>query len=229
MHGPLSAIFLVCFLFGSIFTLISLLTGAAHLALPGGHGLHVGNLHLGHLGHVAHAGHGAGAGQGHMAGGREGASPLNAGSLLAFLAWFGGVGYLLLNLSPLALLIVVVLAVLAGLIGASLIFFFLLKVLMPAQTVVDPEAYRLEGTAARVTARIPTGATGEIIYTKAGTRRSDAARSIDGEPIQRNEEVVILSYKRGIAYVQTMKRYLNSPAAEIAERLTALEDRTEQD
>jgi len=217
MHGPLSAIFLISFLFGASFTFLSLLTGAAHLSLPGGHGLHLGHLHLGrlHFGHAAHAARGSEA------------SPLNAGSLLAFLAWFGGVGYLLLNLSPLALVIVVILAVLAGLIGAALIFLFLLKVLMPAQTVVDPESYRLDGTAARITASIPAGGTGEIIYSKAGTRRSDAARSIDGSPIGRNQEVVILSYKRGIAYVQTMKRYLSSPASEIAERLAALEERTE--
>ena len=221
MHGPLSAVFLICFLFGASFTFLSLLSGTAHLSLPGGHGLHLGHLHLGHLhfGHAAHAGHTTHAG--------NDASPFNAGSLLAFLAWFGGAGYLLLNLSPLALAIVVLLAILAGLIGAGLIFLFLLKVLMPAQTVLDPETYRLDGTAARITAGIPAGGTGEIIYSKAGTRRSDAARSIDGEPIGRNEEVVILSYNRGIAYVQTLKRYLGSPASEIAERLAALQDRSE--
>lgn len=222
MHGLLSAIFLVCFLFGAIFTFLSLLTGAAHLSLPGGHGLHLGHLHLGH----AHLGHGAHAGHAGHAGNRDSASPFNAGSILAFIAWFGGAGYLLLNLSPLALAIVVVLAVLAGLIGAGLIFLFLLKVLIPAETVLDPEDYRLDGTPARITAGIAAGGTGEIIYSKAGTRRSDAARSIDGEPIGRNEEVVILSYKRGIAYVQTLKRYLGSPASEIAERLAALDERT---
>ena len=104
MLDPLSVFFLICFLLGSGLSILSFVTGAAHLSLPGGHGLHVGHLgHLGHLGHVAHAGHaGPTAGGGH---GSEGVPIFNAGSLLAFLAWFGGVGYLLHALSPLALLL----------------------------------------------------------------------------------------------------------------------------
>ncbi|MGI8553758.1 MAG: hypothetical protein ACR2PL_23660 [Dehalococcoidia bacterium] len=206
MHDSLSALFLVCFLFGIGLTVISLLTGAAHVSLPGAHGLHLG-----------HAGAGAHAGQQHTI------SALNLGSLLAFLTWFGGIGYVLHDFSPLALVLVLVLAILAGLVGAMVIVLFLFKVLLPAQTIVDPETYRLDGTAARVTARIAAGATGEITYSKAGARRSDAAQSIDGESIGRDEEVVILSYQRGIAYVQTMKKYLNSPASEVAERLAAIQ------
>ena len=150
-------------------------------------------------------------------------SPINVGSLLAFLIWFGGVGFLLHAFSPLVLLLVILLALLAGLGGAAIIALFLVKVLIPAQTVIDPSQYRLDGTSGRITATIPAGGTGEITYSKAGTRRSDAARSIDEQAVPHGSEVVILGYRRGIAYVQTLDRYLNSPASEVAGRLAALE------
>lgn len=208
MHHTFSSFFLVCFLFGVTFTALSLLTGAAHISLPGGHG--------------GHAGHGGSARS-------DSISPLNLGVLLAFVLWFGGAGYLLRRFTPTPLLLVVLVAVVAGLAGAALVLLFLTKVLAPAQTVTDPEAYRLEGTQARVTAGIPASGTGEIIYSKAGTRRSDAARNIEGAAIGRNEKVVILRYHRGTAYVQTLTSYLQSSAREVAERLAAIEQSVSDD
>jgi hypothetical protein len=153
----------------------------------------------------------------------ESISPLNLGSVLAFLAWFGGIGYLLHTLSPLAAILVLPLAVMAGIAGGGVILLFLVRVLLPAQTRIDAGSYKLEGTPARVTATIATGETGEITYAKAGTRRSDAARSIDGQAIARGNEVVILTYRHGIAYVQTMQHYLGTSAAALAGQITALE------
>jgi hypothetical protein len=206
MLDALGTFYLICFLFGAVFIALSLVTGAAHLPLPGAHSLH--------LGHAVH---------GH-AGGQRAGSFLNVGSALAFLLWFGGIGFLLHVLSPLALVLVLLLSLLAGLAGAGAIAFFLFKVLLPAQTVMDSAQYRLDGTPGRITAAIPAGGTGEITYSKAGTRRSDAARSVDGEAIAHGEEVVILTYKRGVAYVQSLKKYLGSSATDIAGRLSALEN-----
>lgn len=209
MVDQLSALFLICCSFGVILSAITWLTGAAHLPILGAHALHIG-----HAMHVHPAAHGS------M---QETSSPFNLGSVLAFLIWFGGVGFLLHALSALALLLVVVLASLAGLAGAVVIALFLVKVLVPAQTIVDPNQYRLDGTSGRITAAIPAGGTGEITYSKAGTRRSDAARSIDDQALPHGAEVVIMGYRRGVAYVQTLDRYLNSPASEVAGRLAALE------
>src|SRR5260370_41641702 len=73
-----SAFYLICFLVGFGMSLVSLLSGSVHLHLP----------HL-HLDHGVHLGHG------HGGGGSSGASWFNLGTLAAFLAWFGGTGYLL--------------------------------------------------------------------------------------------------------------------------------------
>jgi hypothetical protein len=46
------------------------------------------------------------------------------------------------------------------------------------------------------------GGIGEIIFSQTGARRSTAARSEDGSPIQRGAEVVVIRYERGVAYVR---------------------------
>jgi hypothetical protein len=210
MLDALSTGLLICFLFAVSLSALSLFTGIAHLPLSDGHGLHLS------LPHNLHA---------PAPGARDGGGlPLNIGSILAFLIWFGGIGFLLHSLSPLGLLLVLVLSIIAGAAGATAIGYLLVKVLIPAQTVVDPGQYRLEGTPGSITAAIPASGTGEITYSKAGTRRSDAARSIDGNAMPHGEEVVILGYKRGIAYVQPLEKYLSTPASEIAGRLAELEN-----
>lgn len=73
---------------------------------------------------------------------------------------------------------------------------------------MDPEEYRLKGTVARVTVRIPPDGVGEIIFSKAGVRRSEAARSLRGEPIGRDTEVVIVEYVRGVAKVVPLEESL---------------------
>ncbi len=217
MFDALSTFFLVCFLFGAVLSALSLLSGAAHLPLPGAHALH-----FGHALHLPGPAHGNAPTRGDM-------PSINFGSVLAFLAWFGGIAFLLHALSSLALIVVLLLSLLSGLGGAALLALFLIRVLVPAQTIMEPAQYRLDGTTGRITAAIPAGGTGEITYSKAGTRRSDGARSIDGQAIPHGEEVVIVAYERGIAYVQPLQRYLTSSAAEIAARLAALQhERTDR-
>jgi hypothetical protein len=46
------------------------------------------------------------------------------------------------------------------------------------------------------------GGIGEIIFSQTGARRSTAARSDDGSPIQRGTEVIVIRYERGIAWVR---------------------------
>src|SRR5919197_5292954 len=79
--------YLICFIVGFVLSLVSVLGGFFHM--PGlHHHAHHGHLQLGHAhGHV-HV-HGA-----HAHTGTQQASFFNFSTLTAFLAWFGGVGYL---------------------------------------------------------------------------------------------------------------------------------------
>ena len=73
---------------------------------------------------------------------------------------------------------------------------------------MDPEDYRLEGTVGQITIGIPAGGTGEVVFSKVGARRSEAARALDGVPIPRGTEVVITQYVNGVATVQPWAEFI---------------------
>jgi hypothetical protein len=58
------------------------------------------------------------------------------------------------------------------------------------------------GLLGRVASPIRDGGTGELIYSRAGTRRAAPARSDDGGEIARDTEVIVTRYEKGIAYVR---------------------------
>lgn len=208
----LSNFFLVCFLVGFALSLLSFLFGTLHLHLPH----HLGGHLSGHPG-AAHgvfhatAGHGVGGGHGGagaatakgMAGrGEGGISPVNFMTICAFLAWFGGVGYLATRYFALAAVGAVGVAVAGGIAGSSVVFLFMAKVLLPHESHLDPADFEMVGMLATTTLPIREGGIGEIQFVQEGTRRSASARSDDGHAIEKGVEVVVARYERGIAYVR---------------------------
>jgi len=175
-----------CFSVGFLCSLVSFLAGATHLHLP--HGMH------GHAGHAApgHATHGKASSQ----------SPINFGTVAAFLAWFGGVGYLLSRYSNIWALLALALALLSGLAGAAAVFWFLFKVLLKHDRDLDPADYEMVGVLGRLSSTVHEDGTGEMIFSQEGVRRAASARSEDGRPIAKGVEVVVTRYERGIAYVR---------------------------
>jgi membrane protein implicated in regulation of membrane protease activity len=191
-----SDFYLICFALGFVLSLLSLL-GSLHLHLP--HiDLHMGGGHA----HASHAGGGAGE-----------VSPINFGTVAAFLAWFGGAGYLLTRFYSFWFLIAFALASASGLIGAALVFFFLAKVLIQKDEDLDPADYDMVGVLGTVTSNIRPSGTGEMIFSQAGTRRAAPARSENGLAIAKGTEVVVTRYERGIAYVRPWEELTNSSAA----------------
>src|SRR5205823_6061443 len=200
--------FLACFAFGALFTLASFALGMA------GHGAaHVLHGHAGpHVGSHTEASHGvahhAGADGGHSAAAQHVSLPLlNFSSALSALTWFGAAGYLIVRLGAWALPAIVLGALLAGAVGWYLVARFL-GLVLAGEREMDPEDYRLEGTVGQVTVSIPAGGTGEVVFAKAGARRSEAARAMGGAPIPRGSEVVITRYADGFATVQPWGEFL---------------------
>ena len=205
--------YLICFAVGFCFSFFSFLFGGSRtgrLHLPHFHG-HVGGAHLPAPGPVVHgavtAGHVPVAG-GHAAVPNahahqsDGVSPFNFVTLTAFLAWFGGTGYLLTRYSGLWVGFGLLVSAASGLIGGGIVFLFLSKVLISEEENMDPADYEMVGVLGRVSSSIREGGTGEIIYTQMGTRRVCGARSDDGSAIAKGTEVVATRYEKGIAYVR---------------------------
>lgn len=129
-------------------------------------------------------------------------SPFNPPSLAAFLAWFGGTGYLLTRFSSVWVGLGLLFSVISGVIGGGIIFLFLSRVLISDEENMDPADYEMVGVLGRLCVSIREGGTGEIMYSQAGTRRVCGARSEDGSAIAKGTEVVVTRYDKGIAYVR---------------------------
>jgi membrane protein implicated in regulation of membrane protease activity len=186
----MESVFLGCFLFGALFTLVSALLGVAgsHLDMPG---------------HV----HTDGTGPLHLH--PEGVLPLflSSSAILAFVTWFGAAGYLALHYGTWSLVAALIAALLLGLAGAGVMVAVLAKI-RAGEQVLDPQDYRLEGITARVSVSIPENGVGEIVFNLAGSLRNAAARSLDGTAVPQGSQVVILHDERGITQVQPLQMFL---------------------
>lgn len=203
-----SDFYLICFAVGFCFSFFSFVFGGSRfgkLHLPHFHGhAHLPAAH-GPVSSVPAGNGGAAAANGGDAGHiHHGAtvSPFNPPSLAAFLAWFGGAGYLLTRFSALWVGTALSLSVLAGLVGGAIIFLFLTKVLISDQEYLDPADFEMVGVLGKLSVPIREGGTGELIYSQMGTRRVCGARSDKGGAIARGTEVVATRYEKGIAYVR---------------------------
>lgn len=199
--------FLVCFLVGFIFSVVSFFAGTLHLPHWMHFGGHDGPTHIHHhldLPHVHHVGVPAADG-GHFIAAHNGSdiSPFNFMSIMVFLAWFGGTGYMLTHFYGTWYVMALVIATGVGLLGGCIVFWFLAKVLLRHETVLDPADFEMVGVLAKVTGTIREAGVGEIQYSQAGARRAAGARSEDGKAIARGTEVVVTKYEKGIAYVRT--------------------------
>jgi len=173
--------YLICFILGFVFSTLSFLTGALHLHLPMKWHVHVGS-----DGFHSH-----------------GIAPFfNSFTIMAFLTWFGGMGYLITRYSTLWMGLALLLATAAGLIGAGIVFWFFARVLLKHDVGMDAAEYDMIGVLGRVSSSIRSQGTGEIVFEQLGTRRSCGARSEDGSPIAKGTEVVVTRHERGIAYVR---------------------------
>jgi hypothetical protein len=207
-----SDFYLICFAIGFCFSFFSFVFGSARtgrLHLPHFHGHGVPHLPVAHGpagGPTGHAGSGAHAST-HTAGSPQaergsGVSPFNPPSIAAFLAWFGGTGYLLTRFSSLWVGMGLMLSVASGLVGGGIIFVFLSRILISQEETMDPADYEMVGVLGKLSVSIREGGTGELIYSQAGTRRVCGARSEDGTAIAKGAEVVVTRYDKGLAYVR---------------------------
>lgn len=188
-----AAFYLACFVIGLALTMISLAAGSIHLHIP--------HFHFGH-------GHHGGAGFGRIgvrSAGPHGAHAqvpiVNFATVVAFLAWFGATGYLLTHFHPVQIAIGFALAVLGGLTGAAIVFWFLAKLVAHDDTMQSAD-YDMIGVLGKITVPIRAGGTGEIVYSQMGRRFCAAARNENDTAIAKGTEVVVTRYEHGVAYVK---------------------------
>ncbi len=186
--------YLLCFSVGFFLSLISFLAGGLHA------------VHLPHLPHV-HFGHGAHLPHGHAGNGEV--EWFNFGTVAAFLAWFGGSGFLLTRHSSIWFLLALGIATVCGLAGAACVFVFLAKLVAEEDKEEDLVDYEMVGVLGKISSVIRAGGTGEIVYSQGGTRHCAGARSEDETAIPKGTEVIVTRYEKGIAYVRRWEEMTN--------------------
>ncbi|MBA2392060.1 MAG: hypothetical protein H0V70_04865 [Ktedonobacteraceae bacterium] len=215
---PLSLMFIACFLFGLLFLIVAAILGSV-----GGHGgEHIGMHHIDVSGHTgqAHAGHthlvhpttSANHNSGH---GNTVLTYLNPTSIVLFLLGFGFFGYVFHNNTTLALPLSIALAVVSGLIIAALLLALISRVFGDSESATVQDVSDRTGLLGKVSMAIPENSLGEVIYVSpGGMRKSIPARTLDGRRLERDQEVVVVNYQRGIAEVDTWDHFVNQEESE---------------
>jgi membrane protein implicated in regulation of membrane protease activity len=191
-----SDFYLFCFIVGFAFSVLSFLASAGHFHFPA-------RMHLPF--HAAHHS-GAGTAHGHVKGGTH-FSWFNAMTIMTFLAWFGGVGYLLTEHSALVALLALSISAISGVFAATLVFRFMAKIVQATDTRMLDWDYRIEGSIGTVTAQIRQNGIGEVTFEQNGVRKSLSAKTEDQQALSRGSEVVISRYDSGIAYVKRWEEF----------------------
>ena len=180
-------IFLGCFVLGFVLSVLSFALGAAnahlHIHVPWGHHVH---------GNVFHGDHP----------GAQAVSPINFATVMAFLAWFGGAGFLLTTTFGWLAVPAVSLAAIIGFVGAAIVFWIMARVLWSPHENMKSADYHMVGVHGRLTQPIRRGGIGELVYSRNGSRQSCGARSDDGGAIEKGVEVIVTEYERGVASVR---------------------------
>ena len=235
---PLSLVFIACFLFGFLFFLgIALLGNLGHgHAGHVGHSAHVG--HVGHVTQqsgthsvpVVSHGHAPVNGQhtvSHAPDQPQGThsqqtanqqndfrssvlSFINPTSIVLFLLGFGFFGYVFHNTAHVALPFSLLLAAIGGVIIAAVLLVALSRVFGQSEANTVQDVSDRTGLLGKVSITLQENGIGEIIYVSpGGMRKSIAARSVTGQRIERDTEVVVLGYQRGVAEVDTWEHFIN--------------------
>lgn len=136
----------------------------------------------------------------------------NLSSILAFITWFGGIGYLARNGFGWPWPFAILLAIAGGVFAAWVAFLFIRKILKSPDQYLNPSDYERVGVLARVTSSIRPDGVGEIVWEQEGSRRVTSARAADGDAIARGTEVLVLRVERGMAIVEPFELELGTNA-----------------
>jgi hypothetical protein len=177
INDALDAILLGAFLFGTLFTIGSLILGVADIGADSGGADHsLGDHGFGNL--------------------------FNVTSILAFVTWFGGVGYVVRNTIDWHWSLSLVAAIAGGVAAGWVVLWFIRTVLRSPHDTLDPKDFERVGVLARVSSSIRADGVGEIVWEQRGSRMVTSAKASTSEPIGRGTEVLVLRVERGMAVVE---------------------------
>jgi hypothetical protein len=224
---PLSLAFIGCFLVGLLFLLITSfighgvmhhISGAGHLDVHQSLGGHIGA-----TGGAYSDGYSTTQPHGNIQSSNGGGITLfgflNPMSVALFLVGFGFLGYVFHNaMASLALQFTFAIAIVGGVVLALVFLALLSRIFAHSEGATVQDISDRAGLLGKVSMTIPKSNIGEVSYvTPGGLRKSVPARSLNGQRLERDQEVVVVNYQHGIAEVDTWEHFVNQEAISIAE------------
>jgi len=147
---------------------------------------------------------------------------INPTSIVLFLLGFGFFGYVFHNTAHLALPFSLVLAGIGGVVIAAVLLVALSRIFGESEANTVQDVSDRTGLLGKVSITLQENGIGEIIYVSpGGMRKSIAARSVDGGRIERDTEVVVIGYQRGVAEVDTWEHFINEEEKIPSDNVTA--------
>ena len=200
---PASAIYLILFLIGLGFAVVSfILSGLGYLGHSvDGHHADINGHHFDAGEHDAEIGH-------HDMGHHDGSSaemhfsPVSPITIAMFITSFGGVGFIVQQFPGGNLLFSLPLALVSGFVIAGSAFYILYKIFSATQASSNYTRDSVLDLEAEVITPIPANGVGEIAYTARGSRFNAPARSEDQEAIPKHAIVRMTKVVGNIFYVR---------------------------
>lgn len=200
----LENIFLVMFLVGFLFTLISaFMSGALGHAFGEGSAFDAHGSHLEAMGGEVGPTVGDGTAEvGWASHDLSSFSPLSPTVISAFLTAAGGMGWVATSQWELGTGGSITVASVAGLLFATAVFLAIAWMFKVTQGSSMGKAADLVGHEAEVTLRIESGGTGEVVFEAMGQRCVMQARSVDASALPRGTKVIIKSVTPTVYFVE---------------------------
>jgi Na+-transporting methylmalonyl-CoA/oxaloacetate decarboxylase gamma subunit len=144
---------------------------------------------------------------------------LNPMSFALFLLGFGFLGYVFHNaMASLALQFTFAIAGVGGVILALIFLILLNRIFGDSEGSTVQDVSDRTGLLGKVSMTIAQNSLGEITYiSPGGMCKSIPARSLDGQRLERDQEVVVVNCQNGIAEVDTWEHFVNQEATGIAQ------------
>ncbi|WP_107935671.1 hypothetical protein [Ureibacillus chungkukjangi] len=138
----------------------------------------------------------------------EGIPFVDPAVILAFITITSAGGFLLEKFTALSNTLIFIIACIISAIISGLIYFFILVPLKSAEVSLAYTEESLEGQVGKVIVPIPTNGYGEIVIESVNGIISKRATGFENEPIDYDQQVLIIEAKEGTVYVKKYESHL---------------------
>ncbi len=132
--------------------------------------------------------------------------PIKPVTIVTFITVFGGVG-IITSIKGFSTIIGFIISFCSAYMISLAVYRFIIQPLFKAQNTSSASQKDMVGLTAKVTSKIFENGYGQITYVNKGNTYTSPAKTSNGKAIESGSEVVIVSSKKGVFYVEPKEEY----------------------